>query len=178
MRTSTLGGTQAQNQEECVILMLTPDFWLLASFSTVPMIYLYLVNMKKPLFLYLTLFLLSACSISHITKGKVSRNQELIGETAEIILEKKITRLNIDTLRDAGLRKRLKKLNAWNVEVSRQGKAEFDSVVVFSRPGFAFSSEQIIYDFARQKRNLDTTKNGLVPVSDRIYYREIVWIIS
>jgi hypothetical protein len=139
---------------------------------------LYLVHMKRSLFLHLALCLLSACSISHITKGKVGRNQELIGETAEIILDKKITRLNIDTLSDAGLKKRLKKLNAWNVEVSRHRKTEFDSVVVFSRPGFQFSSEQIIYDFSKQKRNLETTKNGLVPVSDRIYYREIVWIIS
>jgi hypothetical protein len=134
--------------------------------------------MKKVLFLYLTLCLLSACSISHITKGKASRNQELISNTAGIILEKKISRLNIDTLRDAALKKRLKKLNAWNVEVSYQRKTEFDSVVVFSRPGFGFSSEQIIYDFARRKRDLETTKNGLTPISDRIYYREVVWMTS
>lgn len=134
--------------------------------------------MKRILLPGLVLCFLSACSISHITKGKASRNQALISETAGIILEKKIRRLNIDTLRDEGLRKRLKKLNAWNVEVPFGKKIELDSVVVFSRPGFSLSSEQIIYDFARQKRDLETTKNGLIPISDRIYYREIVWVIS
>lgn len=134
--------------------------------------------MKKILPPVLVLCLLWGCSISHITKGKASRNQALISETAGIVLKKKIRRLSIDTLSDVGLKKRLKKLNAWNVEVSYQRKTEFDSVVVFSRPGFGFSSEQIIFDFARQKRDLETTKNGLTPVSDRIYYREIVWIIS
>lgn len=134
--------------------------------------------MKRILLPCLVLGFLASCSISHITKGKATRNQELISETAGIVLEKKIRRLNIDTLRDEGLRKRLKKLNAWNVEVSYDKKIEFDSVVVFSRPGFPLSSEQIIYDFSRQKRDLETTKNGLTPISDRIYYREIVWIIS
>jgi hypothetical protein len=134
--------------------------------------------MKKVLFLCLILCLVSACSISHITKGKVSRKQELVSETAAIILEKKIRRLNIDTLSDGGLKKRLKKLNAWNVEVSHQRTVEFDSVVVFSRPAYPFSSEQIIYDFATQKRDLETSKNGLIRISDRIYYREITWGIS
>ena len=133
--------------------------------------------MKKTLLPCLVVCLLTGCSISHITKGKAKGNQALIGETAAIVLQKKIERLNIDTLRDEDLRKRLKKLNAWNVEVLYR-KIEFDSIVVFSRPGFPLSSEQIIYDFARRKRDLETTKNGLIPISDRIYYREIVWMIS
>ena len=115
----------------------------------------------------------TSCSLTQITEGKVKRNEERINEVSQIILEKGIIEFNVRKAEKGSLKKKLRRLNVWNVKVHfDENLYGIDSVIVMSKMSGILRMENIIVDFSKQDRDLSVV--GRKQIHNKIYYRTYV----
>ena len=128
--------------------------------------------------IFIGLFVTS-CSVQQVTERRTKRNLARLDHVTKDILKLDLDRFLVDSLERSVLKKNLKKVNAYSVEMFKENHHEFgqDSLIVLSRHNFMLTFGEIVIDFKKKEREL-TSIGGLKKVGPRAYFRKKTLAIS
>lgn len=125
------------------------------------------------------MLLFTSCSFNRITESRTKRNQELLVEVTSEILKTGSKEFLVDTLTNKLLKKKLKKVNAYVVEVFNTKHPEFnqDSLILIRNHNFFLTFGEVLVDFKKEERDFSNME-GFKKVGSRVYFREYFLPIS